>query len=161
MKKIVVFAAFLLLFLAGCSSASLGLEDLKEEYPDSFGEPIDTFSAEEQEKIGLPHELPFVVDSVEASTGDNQVTVRYVPSSDAQELTVTTIFSPENILRETELQVPLNNGAVAGVEDEGEQAFVEWYNSDLDVVYQVEFVNNEPSEEQTPAQQAVDIANAT
>ncbi|SFF98186.1 hypothetical protein SAMN05216353_11715 [Halobacillus alkaliphilus] len=155
MKKILVFLAFLI-FLAGCSSADLALSDLKANYPNSFAEPIDSLPESKQERVGLPDELPFEVKAVAASAAGKEVTVRY-HSTEAHDLTVTTLFDPSGEMAETDLQIPLNSGSVAGVREEKKQVFVEWYNSDEDVIYQIDY-SAVDKEKQT--QQAMDIANS-
>jgi|GEM_PF-4595964 len=155
MKKTLTFLA-VLIFLAGCSSADLALSDLKANYPSSFAEPIETLPESKQERVGLPDELPFEVKAVEASAEEKKVTVRY-QSAKAHDLTVTTLFDPTGEMAETDLQVPLNSGSVAGVREEEKQVFVEWYNSDEDVIYQIDY-SAVDKEKQT--QQAMDIANS-
>ncbi|MFZ0476252.1 MAG: hypothetical protein WAM18_12350 [Halobacillus sp.] len=155
MKKIHIFLA-VLIFLAGCSSADLALSDLKTNYPNSFAEPIETLPKSKQERVGLPDELPFEVKAVEASAEGKKVTVRY-QSTKAHDLTVTTLFDPSGEMAETDLQIPLNSGSVAGVREEEKQVFVEWYNSDENVIYQIDY-SAVDKEKQT--QQAMDIANS-
>ncbi|MGP4060845.1 hypothetical protein [Halobacillus sp. H74] len=152
-KRTFIFIAFL--FLIACSSQDLGLEDLKEAHPDSFADPIEALSKEEQEKVGLPDEIPFEVASVKATTSEEQVEVIY-ESSNSENVLVTTLFNPDNILQESELQIPLNSGAVAGVQEKEDYVYIEWYESEADVIYQIEYHGSE--EERT--ENAMNIANS-
>ncbi|KHE67500.1 hypothetical protein [Halobacillus sp. BBL2006] len=155
MLKKIVWLAFLFL-LVGCSSQDLALEDLKENYPQTFADSIASLSEKEQERIGLPDEIPFDVSSVEASSEDNMVEVQY-ESKGKESLKVRSVFDPGNILEESELQIPLNSGAVAGVQEREDHVYVEWYNSEDNVVYQLEY-HSTNKEKRT--QQAMEIANA-
>ncbi|WP_281974866.1 hypothetical protein [Halobacillus litoralis] len=152
-KRTFLFIAFL--FLIACSSQDLGLGDLKEAHPDSFADPIEALSKEEQEKVGLPDEIPFEVASVKATTSEEQVEVIY-ESSNSEKVLVTTLFNPGNILQESELQIPLNSGAVAGVQKKEDYVYIEWYESEADVIYQIEYHGSE--EERT--ENAMNIANS-
>ncbi|ARI78329.1 putative periplasmic lipoprotein [Halobacillus mangrovi] len=154
MKKILILAFFFL--LAGCSSQDLALEDLKEKYPQTFGNSIEALSKDQQEKIGLPDEVPFNVASVEASSDEDRVQVHY-QSEGKKELKVRTIYDPGNILKESELQVNLNSGAVAGVQEHEDHVYVEWYNNKDDVVYQLEYYG---ADNEKRTQKAIEIANA-
>ncbi|MGP4075416.1 hypothetical protein [Halobacillus sp. K22] len=154
MKKFLTFLAVLI--LAGCSSADLALSDLKESYPAAFAEPIETLPESKQEQIGLPDDLPFEVKSVEASAAEDEVIVRY-QSSKAYNLNVTTLFNPSGEMAETDLQIPLNSGSVAGVREQEEQVFVEWYNSEEDVIYQIEY---SAADKEKQTEEAMDIANS-
>lgn len=144
-----------LLFLTACSSQSLSYEDLKEAYPDTFAQPVESLSEEKQDKIGLPDNLPFKVTNVQVETADQEVKVQYQSDSE-EELTVLTLYEPENILQDSELQIPLNSGSVAGVQEKEDYVFVEWYESNLDVIYQLQYYG--PSEER--AEKALEVANA-
>jgi hypothetical protein len=146
----------LLFILTGCSSANLGLEDLKETYPETFAAPIESLEAEKVEKIGLPDDIPFDVASVEAEVEDNTLHVLYEGEGNRQVL-VTTIYDPGNNLEEAEWHIPLNNGALAGVSAEEDQVFIEWYNGDDDVIYQVQYVNTNSEDIQA---EAIEIANS-
>ncbi|MGI8314879.1 hypothetical protein [Halobacillus mangrovi] len=154
MKKILLIV--FLFLLAGCSSQDLALEDLKEKYPQAFGNSIESFSKDQQEKIGLPDEVPFDVSSVEASSDEDRVQVNY-QSEGKQKLKVRTIYDPGNILKESDLQVNLNSGAVAGVQEEEDHVYVEWYNNKDDVVYQLEYYG---ADNEKRTQKAIEIANA-
>ncbi|MCA0984083.1 hypothetical protein LCL89_08510 [Halobacillus yeomjeoni] len=154
MKKLILLAMFLL--LVGCSSQDLALEDLKESYPDSFAKPVDSLSQRELADIGLPDELPFEVSNVEAEVEDEKVDVHY-QSAGSEEVSVRTYFSPENILQESQLQVPLNSGAVAGVQEKEDYVFVEWYESEEDIVYQIKYSGGKKDKR---TQQALEIANS-
>lgn len=155
MKKLFLLISFFI--LAGCSSADLALSDLKEDYPQSFAEPIDSLSKNKQEKIGLPGEIPFEVTSVSANTSESKVEIIYQSDQSDSRVTVRTIFQPDNILKETDLQVQLNSGATAGVLTEEDSVFVEWYNGEADVIYQIEY-QYKSSEE--PQVEAIEIANS-
>ncbi|MGV2620497.1 UNVERIFIED_CONTAM: hypothetical protein N8J90_04895 [Halobacillus marinus] len=144
-----------LLLLAACSSQDLGLQDLEEAHPDTFAEPIQALSDSQKERLGLPDKLPFDVSDVQASIDSSTVTIVY-GSEKETEAAVHTIYEPGNILQESELQIPLNNGAVAGVQERNDTVFVEWYESDSDVIYQVEY--NGTGEDRT--EQAMNIANS-
>ena len=153
MKKIFALIGFLL--LVGCSSQDLGITDLKETYPESFGDPVESLSDEQQSTIGLPKDIPFSLSSVRASTDDNQVRIEY-QSDSSKRLLVTTIYQPGNILQDLEQQLNLNSGAVAGAEDRNNSFYMEWYNGDRDVIYQVEYFSSEDDR----AEQTLSIANS-
>ncbi|SFK22559.1 hypothetical protein SAMN04487936_109111 [Halobacillus dabanensis] len=154
MRKHTLFF-IILLFLAACSSQSLSFQDLKEAYPDTFAEPVESLSEEKQEKVGLPDDLPFEVTNVQAEATEQEVMVHYQSESE-EELTVKTLYAPENILQDSELQIPLNSGSVAGVQEKEDYVFVEWYESDLDVIYQLQYYGS--TEER--AEKALEAANA-
>ncbi|MBA2176492.1 hypothetical protein H0266_16455 [Halobacillus locisalis] len=153
MKKIFALIGFLL--LVGCSSQDLGMTDLKETYQESFANPIESLSEEQQSTIGLPKDIPFSLSSVGATTEDNQVQIEY-QSDSSERLLVTTIFQPGNILQDLEQQLNLNSGAVAGAEERNDSFYMEWYNGDQDVIYQVEYF----SSEEDRAEQTLNIANS-
>lgn len=152
-KRTLLFVT--LLFLSACSSQSLSFQDLKAAYPDTFAQPVESLSEEKQEKIGLPDDLPFEVTNVQVETADQEVKVHYQSESE-EELTVQTLYEPENILQDSELQIPLNSGAVAGVQEKEDYVFVEWYESDLDVIYQLQYYG--PPEERS--EKALEAANS-
>ncbi|MCP3030225.1 hypothetical protein LF817_02585 [Halobacillus sp. A1] len=154
----IAFALLATLTISACSSgADLSIESLKENYPESFGTPVeDNLSSEEQETLGLPSELPFESESIEASVIENEAEIHY-QSRNADELTVTTIYNPGNVLQETETRMTLNSGSIAGV-DEGEAAvFVEWFDDEDGVIYQMAY---SPMEEENRLEKAIDIANS-
>ncbi|MCA0971871.1 hypothetical protein LCM20_14795 [Halobacillus litoralis] len=148
-----VFLGFLLLI--GCSSQDLGVNDLKESYPDSFATGVESLSEEQQSKLGLPNDVPFTVSNVAAETEGNETMVEY-QSDGSDRLVVTTIYEPGNILQDLENQLNLNSGSVAGAEDRGDSYYIEWYNGDEDTIYQVEYFSD--SEERP--QQTLSIANS-
>ncbi|CDQ20422.1 hypothetical protein SAMN05192559_105315 [Halobacillus karajensis] len=152
-KKILLFG--MLIFLAACSSQNLSLEDLKTAYPDTFAQPVEELSSEKQEKLGLPEDMPFEVTKVESKVEDQRVQVLY-QSSGKEKTEVRTLFAPGNVLEESELQIPLNTGAVAGVQEKKDHIFVEWYDGDLDVIYQIQYYG--PKEGRT--EKALEVANA-
>ncbi|MBN9655694.1 hypothetical protein J0K78_15580 [Halobacillus sp. GSS1] len=152
-KRILLFTT--LIFLAACSSQNLSLEDLKTAYPQTFAQPVEDLSDEKKEKLGLPEDVPFEVTQVESKVEDKRVEVLYL-SDGSDKAMVSTLFDPENILQESEMQVPLNSGAVAGVQEKKDHIFVEWYDGDLDVIYQLKYYG--PKEER--AENAMNIANA-
>ncbi|TGB03971.1 hypothetical protein [Halobacillus salinus] len=139
MKKILFFVGFLL--LVGCSSQDLGITDLKETYPDTFASGVESLTEEQQSKLGLPDETPFTVSSVSAATNDNQTQVEY-QSDGSEKLVVTTVYEPGNVLEELDLQLNLNSGAVAGAEEREDSFYMEWYNGEEDVIYQIEYFGN-------------------
>lgn len=152
-KRVLLFAT--LIFLAACSSQNLSLEDLKTAYPETFAQSVDSLSEEQKEKLGLPEDVPFEVTHVETNVEDEKVEVLY-KSNGSEKAVVNTLYKPGNILQESELQVPLNSGAVAGVQEKKDHVFVEWYDGDLDVIYQLEYYG--PEEERT--EKAMNVANA-
>ncbi|MBX0359183.1 hypothetical protein [Halobacillus sp. Nhm2S1] len=152
-KKILLIAT--LIFLAACSSQNLSLEDLKTAYPETFAQPVSSLSDEKKEKLGLPEDMPFEVTQVESTVEDDRVDILY-QSDGSEKAEVSTLYEPGNILQESELQVPLNSGAVAGVQEKEDHIFVEWYDGDLDVIYQLEYYG--PEEER--AEKAMNVANA-
>ncbi|MFQ3546125.1 hypothetical protein Q7A53_18750 [Halobacillus rhizosphaerae] len=154
MKKIVFLLFFLI--LAGCSSDHLGLSDLKEAYPDQVAAPLEDLSQEKQELIGLPDELPFTADDVKANVDKDQVEMNYSSSKKAEVL-VRTIFHPDNTIKKAELQIPLNSGAVAGVQEKDDFVYMEWYNNKDDILYQLKYQTPE-SDKRT--QEALEIANS-
>ncbi|MFC7063892.1 hypothetical protein [Halobacillus seohaensis] len=159
MKKLIGITIFLAICtMAGCSSGEdLSIDALKESYPDKFGTPIDdSLSNDEQEALGLPSELPFDVDEVKASTVENETEVLY-SSSNADQVTVTTTYNPENTLRETDMQITLDSGAIAGVEEGKASTFFEWYEGEENVIYQVAYSN---MDEEVRLEKALEIANS-
>ncbi|UOQ43793.1 hypothetical protein MUN89_18215 [Halobacillus salinarum] len=155
MKTKLLFLATLLL-LAGCSSDNLSLKDLKEAYPDKVAAPLQSLSKEEQDVAGFPEELPFTPKSVKASVDNKQVRMHY-QKSEEEKVMVRSIFQPDDIIQESELQIPLNSGAVAGVQEKEDYVFVEWYNSEDDVLYQLEYTS---SKKEDRTKRAIDIANS-
>lgn len=143
-----------LFFLAACSSQNLSYEDLTAAYPEDFADPIQNLSETQQENLGLPSDMPFEVTMVESSVGENEAEVTYTSDTE-QKAVVTTLYSPGNILQESELQVPLDSGALAGVLEKETHVFVEWYEGEEDIIYQVEYYG--PAEERS--EKAVEIAN--
>ncbi|WP_202409773.1 MULTISPECIES: hypothetical protein [Halobacillus] len=152
MKRLFMLTAFL--FLAACSSQNLSYEDLKAAYPDTFAEPVQELSEEQLGNLGLPSDMPFEVTQVSSSTGESEAEVTYTSDSGHKAI-VTTLYSPGNILQDSELQVPLDSGALAGVQEKDTHVFVEWYEGEEDIIYQVEYYG--PDEER--AEKAVEIAN--
>lgn len=153
MKKIVVLLGFL--FLVGCSSQNLGINNLKENYPDSFASGVEPLSEEQQSNLGLPNETPFTVSTVSALTEGNQTQVLY-ESTGSEKIIVTTIYEPGNILKDFDLNLNLNSGGVAGAEERENSFYMEWYNGKDDIVYQVEYFG--PNEE--IGQKTLKIANS-
>ncbi|WP_226585030.1 hypothetical protein [Halobacillus litoralis] len=155
MIKRTLFLTATFLVLTACSSQNLDFEDLKTAYPDTFAKPLEDMKETKKNKIGLPDELPFEPSTVKTSAGENKVEVLYSANS-SEKAEVTTIYQPGNILQQSELQVPLNTGAVAGVQEKDNYVFVEWYDGDQDVIYQVKYYG--PKEERS--ERALTIANA-
>ncbi|WP_079526565.1 hypothetical protein [Halobacillus hunanensis] len=143
--------------LAGCSSGpDLSLSHLKELYPETFATPIESLSQEQQDKLGLPEELPFELKSLKANVNGNETEVIYQSDSSVQAL-VRTIFDPGNDLEESELQIPLDAGGVAGIQKRDDHVFVEWYNGDYDVIYQLEYTS---TNKEKRLKEAMEITNS-
>lgn len=154
MVKSIVFAG-LLLFLSACSSQNLSFEDLQQAYPDTFAAPVQSLSEDTIDKVALPSTIPFEVTNVQAETEEKEVTVSYQSATD-NKAKITTLTEPGNILKESELQVPLNSGAVAGVQEKKDYVFIEWYESDKDVIYQIEYY----ATKEERAEEAIEIAES-
>ncbi|MCP3029029.1 hypothetical protein [Halobacillus sp. A5] len=159
MKRNIAAALISVTFIiAGCSSSEdISLASLKENYPEAFAKPIeDSLSENEQEALGLPEEVPFNVDGVEATSVENEAEVRYT-STDADELTVTTIYNPENNLQEADTRMTLESGAIAGVTEGEASVSFEWYDDEDQVIYQVIYA---PMEDEERLEDGLDIANS-
>ncbi|UOQ92566.1 hypothetical protein MUO14_19265 [Halobacillus shinanisalinarum] len=144
--------------LVGCSSGpDLSLSHLKELYPEAFATPIEALPQEKQQKLGLPQELPFELQSLEAVVEGDEVEVIY-QSETTNKALVRTIFNPGNDLEESELQIPLDSGILAGVQEREDHVFVEWYNGDKDVIYQLEYSSEAKKEERL--KQTMEITNS-
>ncbi|UOR13376.1 hypothetical protein [Halobacillus amylolyticus] len=155
-KRLSVAIAFVL--LAGCSSGpDLSLSHLKNLYPETFAAPIEALSEEKQQKLGLPQELPFKLQSLEATVEEDEVEVVY-QSKTANKALVRTIFNPGSDLEESELQIPLDSGIVAGVQEREDHVFIEWYSGEKDVIYQLEYSSEAKKEERL--KQAMEITNS-
>ncbi|WP_431800509.1 hypothetical protein [Halobacillus andaensis] len=158
MKKSITVTLLLLIFMiAGCSSSEdLSLDSLKENYPEAFAKPIeDSLSEDEQKVLGLPSELPFNVEKVEASSVENEAEVNY-HSSSGDEVKVITVYNPENNLQEADTRMTLDSGVIAGVTEGDAAVFFEWYDDEDQVVYQMTYT---PMEEEDRLERGLDIAN--
>ncbi|MFD2925107.1 hypothetical protein [Halobacillus naozhouensis] len=145
------------ILLAGCSSGpDLSLGHLKELYPETFAAPIDSLPQEKQDKLGLPEKLPFDLEALKANVKGSEAEIVYQSKSEVQAL-VRTIFNPGNNLQESELQIPLDAGGVAGVQKRDDHVFVEWYNGDDDVIYQLKYTSNNKEER---LKKAMEITNS-
>ncbi|GGF24410.1 hypothetical protein GCM10010954_24130 [Halobacillus andaensis] len=157
-KLIAALLVSITFIIAGCSSGEdISLASLKEDHPEAFGKPVeDSLTKEEQESLGLPTELPFNLEDVEASAVEHEVEVNYV-STDADQLTVTTVYNPENNLQESDTRMTLDSGAIAGVTEREASVFFEWYDDEQNVIYQMAY---SPMDEENRLEDALDIANS-
>ncbi|MFG6149769.1 hypothetical protein [Halobacillus sp. B23F22_1] len=157
-KLIAALLVSITFFIAGCSSGEdISLATLKENHPESFGKPVeDSLTKEEQEALGLPAELPFNLESVEASAEEHEVEVDYM-SKDADRLTVTTVYNPENNLQEADTRMTLDSGAIAGVTERDASVFFEWYDDEENVIYQMAY---SPMDDDNRLEDALEIANS-
>ncbi|WP_082235025.1 hypothetical protein [Halobacillus massiliensis] len=159
MKRLfpLIFLAAVFL-ISGCSSdESLTLEKLKEDYPNDFKKPVeDTLSESEQNSLGLPSELAFTPNTVKATSQENETQVVYSSASE-KEVKVITTFNPENNIKTASEQITLDSGAVAGVERGDTSVIFEWYESEKNVIHQLQYISGD---EETRLEEALEMVNS-